>query len=101
MLSPDQITPAGPFENEREVLRLPAVRAVYEAFDADPGPGKMAPHNYRMLCEALDAAGVEVGAFDVRIVGWLAGWEPSTVAVVCGLITRASRAAAAPQDGAR
>jgi hypothetical protein len=79
----------GPFETERQVRELPAVRAVYEAFDADPGVGRMAPHNERMLRESCAAAGVALGAFDVRIVSWLAGWEPETCAVIAGLISRA------------
>jgi hypothetical protein len=79
----------GPFETERQVRELPAVRAVYEAFEADPGVGRMAPHNERVLRESCAAAGVALGAFDVRIVSWLAGWEPGTCAVVAGLISRA------------
>ena len=33
-----------------------------------------------------------LGAYDRRILGWLARWEPTTCAVVAGLITRASLA---------
>jgi hypothetical protein len=35
---------------------------------------------------------VELGAYDHAIVQWLAGWEPSTVAVMAGLISRAHEA---------
>ena len=66
----------GPFETERQAAELPAVRAVYEAFDRDPGAGKMAPHNYLMLVRACEAAGVAVGSptsYDRRILAWLAG----------------------------
>ena len=76
---------AGPFDTEEQVRVLPAVRAVYAAYRTDPGTGKMAPHNHRLLCEALTAAGVELGAYDHRIAGWLAGWEPQTVAVIAEL----------------
>jgi hypothetical protein len=65
------------------------VRAVYDVFDADPGVGRMAPHNERVLRESCAAAGVALGAFDARIVSWLAGWEPETCAVIAGLISRA------------
>jgi hypothetical protein len=82
----------GPFETERQVQELPAVRAVYEAFGADPGVGRMTPHNGRMLRESCAAAGVALGAFDARIVSWLAGWEPETCAVIAGLISRAHAA---------
>jgi hypothetical protein len=80
----------GPFETRDQVRRLPAVQAVYEAFRADPGAGKMAPHNEAMLTGACQSAGVELGAFDHRIVAWLAAWEPETCAVVAGLIARAA-----------
>ncbi|WP_322750960.1 MULTISPECIES: hypothetical protein [unclassified Frankia] len=37
--------------------------------------------------------GVTLGAFDARIVAWLAHtWEATTVAVLAGLITRAHHA---------
>ena len=82
--------PPGPFETEREARELPAVRAVYEAFRADPGLGKMTPHIHRMLLDALAAAGVDLGAYDHQIAEWLANWEPQTVAVIAGWVTRAS-----------
>jgi hypothetical protein len=90
-VSPD---PPGPFESEAEVSKLPEVRAVYAAFDADPGAGKMAPHNLRMLLDALAGAGVYLGAYDHRIAEWLAGWEPTAVAVIAAWVTRASKVAA-------
>ena len=93
----------GPFETEREVRELPAVRAVYAAFDRDPGAGKMAPHSYLMLVKACEAAGIDLGgasSYDRRTLAWLAGWEPTTCAVIAGLITRAYEAgrAAAAED---
>jgi hypothetical protein len=81
---------SGPYETEDHARETPEVRAVRAAFDADPGPGRMAPHNLRMLLDAVAAAGVQVGAYDVRILEWLAGWEPPTCAVIAGLITRAA-----------
>jgi hypothetical protein len=45
--------------------------------------------SHQLLCEALAVAGIELGAYDHRIVAWLAGWEPATVAVIAGWITRA------------
>lgn len=84
---------AVPLETEKQARELPEVRAVYDAFDADPGPGKMAPHNYLMLVRACEAAGVDLGSpssHDRRILAWLAGWEPTTCAVVAGLISRAA-----------
>ena len=83
---------AGPFFTEAEVRELPSVQAVCAAFDADPGAGKMAPHNAAMLAAACDAAGVTLADFDRRILGWLAGWEPETVAVIASWIERAYQA---------
>lgn len=37
--------------------------------------------------------GVVLGAYDERILTWLAGWEVSTVAVVVSLLWRARQAA--------
>ncbi len=85
-------TTSGPFETEREARELPAVQAVHAAFAADPGVGRMMPHNLGMLMEACAAARVGLGAYDRRIVQWLAGFEPETCAVVAGLITRAYEA---------
>lgn len=90
----------GPFESEDQADATPAVRAVFAAFDADPGPGKMAPHNLAMLTSACGAAGIGLGAaaeiglgaYDARILAWLAGWEPQTCAVIAGLIRRAHEA---------
>ncbi len=39
----------GPFETGRQALGTPAVRAVYTAFEAAPGPGRMRPPNLAML----------------------------------------------------
>jgi len=87
--------PAGPYETEAQARETPAVQAVYEAFDAAPRQGGMDEPNHRLLCEALTAAGVELGAYDHRIVRWLAGWEPETCAVIAGLVSRAHAAGAA------
>ncbi|HUK73793.1 MAG TPA: hypothetical protein VLW50_34460 [Streptosporangiaceae bacterium] len=96
---------SGPFETEQQARELPAVRAVHEACAAAPGVGRMAPHNKQMLEDACTDAGVAAGAYDRRILAWLAGWEPQTCAVIAGLITRAHaaapRSASAVEDAAR
>ncbi len=89
----------GPFEAERQVGELPAVRAVYEAFRADPRPGRMTSGTERLLSEALAEAGVLLGAYDRRVMAWLAGWEPQTVAVVASWVTRAARPTTLPPAG--
>jgi hypothetical protein len=66
------------------------VQAVYDAFDAAPGTGRMQAPNHQLLEEACTAAGVELGAYDHRILLWLAGWEPQICAVVAGWVSRAN-----------
>jgi hypothetical protein len=83
---------SGPLETEQQARELPGVRAIFAAFDRDPGPGKMAPHTHKMLISACAAAGVELGDYDRRILLWLSGWEPQTCAVIAGLISRAHAA---------
>ena len=41
------------------------------------------------LTAACETAGVELGAYDRRVLTWLARWEPEMCAVVAGLILRA------------
>lgn len=82
----------GPFEDEASVSSTPAVRAVFAAFDADPGPGKMSPHNLAMLTGACEAAGVELGRYDKRILAGFSQWEPATCKVLASLIARAYQA---------
>ena len=69
---------------------------IYQAFDADPGEGKVALPNLRMMLDVCVAADVETRTVDRRILGWLAGFEPETCAVIAGLVTRAPAAGAEP-----
>jgi hypothetical protein len=43
---------------------------------------------------------VRLGAYDRRILAWLAGWEPDTVQVVVGPIGRAAQGGPAVSTGA-
>jgi hypothetical protein len=45
-----------------------------------------------ILMDACQSAGVVLGAYDARILAWLANYEPETCAVITGLISRASDA---------
>ncbi len=87
----------GPFETARQARETPAVRAAYDAMHASHRRGVMGERNHQMLNDACTAAGVELGAYDHRILLWLANWEPETIAVIAGIISRA----AAGRDGAR
>jgi len=72
----------GPFETEAEARQASSYRP-----GCDISAGNMAD-----LLAA--ASGRELGAYDRRIIAWLAMWEPEAVAVVCGLIGRARRGGA-------
>lgn len=85
---------AGPFETREDVR--PAVRAAYEAASQSNRRGVLGEQAHRMLCEAISAAGVELGAYDHRIVQWLAGMEVESCAVMAGIITRAYQAGQRP-----
>ena len=84
--------PLGPFETEVQAREHIKVRQIYEAFQATRRPGLMDERNHRLLCEALTAAGVDLGHYDHRVLLWMAGWEPEACLVVAGLITRAHQA---------
>lgn len=83
----------GPFESEQQARETPAVRAVFEAYAANPGVGRMAGHSHQLLLRACSAASVDLGAYDRRILAWLGGFEPTTCVVIAGLISRAHDAA--------
>jgi hypothetical protein len=78
----------GPYETERE-----ARSAVIDRESDSCRPGAPAERNHKLMCEASAAAGIELGAYDHRILTWLAGWEPQTCAVIAGLIARAAAGA--------
>jgi hypothetical protein len=82
-------TPAGPFETADEARELPGVRAIYETM---PPGGRLADGAHRLLCQALDAAGVSLGAYDHALTAWMAGFEPQVVAVIASWVARAAAA---------
>jgi len=75
----------GPFETEDQARMLPEVRAIHEAFRAGTGTLSGEP----MLTAACEAAGIELGAYDRRIIAWLGNWEAQTCVVLAGIIMRA------------
>lgn len=85
----------GPYEDETDTYAEPLPREIRAMRDAgrirSGDPDRLVSGTQlRHLEEACAAAGVELGVFDRRILAWLAGWEPSTVQVVIGLISRAA-----------
>jgi hypothetical protein len=75
----------GPFEDGRA-----AVSAARRVYDLPPATGAWTAAMRTMLEDAL--AGTPLGLYDRQIIEWLCGWEPSTVAVIAGWITRAGQA---------
>lgn len=61
-----------------------------------PAPPQQIRADY--LREALTAAGVELGAFDEEIVGWLGRSEPGTVQAVVRWIESAAAGAESPAE---
>jgi hypothetical protein len=83
---PHAATPT-PYETRRQARA--DVTGIYAQRGRSNQRGMMGEANLASLRQACDQASVTVGAFDTRILAWLAGWEPETCAVVAGLITRA------------
>ena len=48
-----------------------------------------------------ELSGVELGEWDDVVLRWLAGYEPSTVSVICGLIHRVRQIASTGNDNER
>jgi hypothetical protein len=78
----------GPFESESQALATPAVQAVYRAYDV--GIMSLRDGAADLLLSACERAGVTLGAYDRRILVWLAGFEPQAAAAVAGVIVRAA-----------
>jgi hypothetical protein len=72
----------GPYETERDARMAVShiTRSTAESWQDG---------SQRLLEDACTAAGVTLGAYDQRILRWLAGFEPATCAVIAGLISRA------------
>jgi hypothetical protein len=91
---------AGPYDAEAQAQAEPAVQAVFAAARESARRGVLGEGTRRLLRSALDAAGVDLGAYDRAIVDWLAGYEPATVAVIASWVSRAGsrRAPAEPEQ---
>jgi hypothetical protein len=86
-----------PLDSEVEAHALPRVRAIYEA--SREGRATLAEGNAALLTEAMVSAGVRFGAYDSRILAWLATWDPQVVASIAGWVERAYEAGKAERDG--
>lgn len=82
---------SGPYETEEQAHAEWLPQAVRDLAAGAQG------HLAREWCTdallgACQQAGVTLGAYDERIIRWLAMWEPETVQVIIGLVDRAHEA---------
>ena len=77
---PPVICGHGPYETEAEARTAAASLT---------GGGQSLEAHHRLLEQACQAAGVQLGAYDHRIILWLANYEPAVCAVIAGVIHRA------------
>lgn len=78
----------GPYDSERQ-----ARAAALAIVPPEPGWSILRHAQCRQLLDlACEAAGVETGEYDKRILEWVSGFEDSACAVFAGLITRAYEA---------
>lgn len=84
----------GPYETEADALDGPVrqeIRALHKAGHYSNELSQVVrAAQLRHLEDACRDASVDLGAFDRKIVEWLAGYESSTVQVIIGLIARAA-----------
>lgn len=86
---------SGPYTSEAQAACEPMPRAIRDLHDTgrirSGDPDRLrATTVMNHTADALTAIGVELGAFDRRIVTWMCStWEPTAVQVVLGLVSRA------------
>lgn len=78
---------SGPYESAADA-HVDAAN-VYETARSSNERGIAARINNERLLAALTEARVTAGAYDRRILAWLAGWEPEVGQVVIGWVERA------------
>ena len=83
----DRPVPCGPYETEQQARADAAYAYGLPLFSVRRGA--LAEANLARLTDACERAGIVRGAFDSRILGWLANYEPETCAAIAGLISRA------------
>jgi hypothetical protein len=69
-----------------------AVRLEVPAGPLEPAPGGFVPEAGRSVILAGVLGGVELGAWDRRVAGWLAGLDTATALTVASWIARARAA---------
>jgi len=88
----------GPFNSEREALATRAAAVIRAAFDAAPGYGASVPESLKVMTDACDAAGVDLGAYDLGFLRGVAWRESADAVSLAGMVTRAYQAGLARRD---
>jgi hypothetical protein len=73
---------------QHQIPNRPLDTEPFDLFEPDTGQD-LARTGREVLTQALVEAGVELGAYDERIVRWLGGFELSTATTVASWIIRA------------
>ena len=92
----------GPFNSEREALDTQAYAALRAIDDTDPDLRAFPAACLKLITDACEAAGAELGAYDLAWLRWLTGWEITHCLPLAGIIRRAFEAgqrAAQPPEG--
>jgi hypothetical protein len=82
--------PCGPYETEQQARADAAY--IHEQARRSIRRGVLREANHARLLAVCQDAGVTLGAYDAKILAWLANYEPETCAVIVGLINRANAA---------
>ena len=91
----------GPYETEAEAQAdaAPLLAAIGLLDRGDAASDDVREARFRYLMDAVEATGVETGAFERRIGTWLGETaEPETLAVVVGWVKRAHAAGCAEAE---
>jgi hypothetical protein len=93
----------GSYETVQQVRELPAVRAVYDAFERGPGAGKMTRtairfSRTRARRPVSRPAPMTIASWCGSAAGVARQMGPETCAVVAGLVTRAHEAGVAERS---
>ncbi|HMG62820.1 MAG TPA: hypothetical protein VK599_07720 [Streptosporangiaceae bacterium] len=87
----------GPYDSERQ-----ARAAAHSVVPPEGGRSILRLAQCRELLDlACEAAGVETGEYDKRILDWIAGFEDSACMVFAGLVARAYEAGLEDRAAAR
>lgn len=90
----------GPFQTESEALATRAAAGIKAAFDDHPGVGASVPESLKVMTDACELAGVDLGALDLSFLKGVAWGETFYAVSLAGMIIRAwETGKAAGRDG--